>query len=189
MENRECRVCSSVDPIILHNVPHRGAFALLCTACVLRHHGGSFCPICFDVYEDTSNNGGATAQSRVMCHHCPATAHLACFSSTRSSSTFRYLCPQCSNPSFSFFDYRPGACASDGSSAVGFTKDLGRQLLCAAKIVSVSVHKAAAVARADAERKVREALLARRRAKEAIERVAYLVANEQIQNESDVDDE
>ncbi|KAK6119912.1 hypothetical protein DH2020_046344 [Rehmannia glutinosa] len=54
----ECQVCSSIDPIILHNICHRGAFALLCTACVLRYHDGSFCPICFDVYEDTSNNGG-----------------------------------------------------------------------------------------------------------------------------------
>ncbi|GFP80403.1 hypothetical protein PHJA_000183700 [Phtheirospermum japonicum] len=115
-----------------------------------------------------------------MCYRCPAVAHRTCF----SSSTLPYLCPHCSNPSFSFFESR----ASDGQ-PIAFTKDLARQAMCAAKIVSVSAHKAAAMARADAERNVREALLARRGAKEAIERVAYLIANEQMQDHSDVDDE
>ncbi|KAI3445497.1 hypothetical protein Pfo_002162 [Paulownia fortunei] len=188
MEIRECQVCRSVDPIILHNVPHRGAFALLCTACVLRHHRGSFCPLCFDVYEETTTNKGPSAQSRVMCLRCPALVHLTCLPSNRSSSAFRYLCPQCSHPSFSFFDSGPAACTSNGSSTIVFTSDLAKQLLCAAKIASVTMHKAAAMARADAEQKVREALLARQRAKEAIDRVAYLMANQQTQDDSDIDD-
>lgn len=62
-------------------------------------------------------------------------------------------------------------------------------MLCAATIAAVTLEKAAAVARADADWKVREALLARKRAKEAIERVAYLIANQQMEDDSDLDDE
>lgn len=50
------------------------------------------------------------------------------------------------------------------------------------------MHRAAAVARADAEQKVMGALSARRNAKEALERVAYLMSNRQAQDHSDVDD-
>ncbi|GFP79854.1 hypothetical protein PHJA_000128800 [Phtheirospermum japonicum] len=87
-----------------------------------------------------------------------------------------YLCPHCSNPYFSFFE----STTLDGQ-PIAFTKDLAKRTMCAAKIVYVSAHKAAAMDRADAERNVMEALLARRGSKEAIERVAYLMANEQMQ--------
>ncbi|KAL1569878.1 hypothetical protein AAHA92_01298 [Salvia divinorum] len=166
MADRECQACGS-GPILVHNVPHLGVFAELCTACLLRHKPGTFCPVCFDIHDDT------TAHSRVMCLRCPAIAHLTCLPSARSSC---YLCPQCSDPSFSFID----SGAADGSAALVFTKDL-----CAAKIAAAAMHRAAALARAEAEQKVMGALVARRNAKEAIERVAALMSN---QNHSDVDD-
>ncbi|KAL3620720.1 hypothetical protein CASFOL_035632 [Castilleja foliolosa] len=178
---RECHLCF-VDPVILHHVPDGGAFALLCTACVLRRHAGSFCPVCFDLHEEGTpiNRAAASNQSRVTCCRCPAVAHRTCLS---SSFTLPYLCPHCSNPSVSF-----ESTASDGQ-PIPFTKELARQVVCAAKIASASAHKAAARARADAEQNVREALLARRGAEEAIERVAYLMSNEEMQEYSDVDDE
>ncbi|KAL0384705.1 UNVERIFIED_CONTAM: hypothetical protein Sradi_2864800 [Sesamum radiatum] len=184
MDTRDCQLCNSMDPITLHNIPHRGAFALLCTACVLRHNPGSFCPLCFDVYEDTANNKRPAAHSHIVCLRCPAVVHAACLPSTRSFPSFRYTCPQCSLPSSSFFDFG----RSNGGSTTVFTRDLAKQLLCAAKIASVAMHRAAAVARTVAEQKVREALLARQRAKEAIERVAHLMADQQREDESDVDD-
>ncbi|KAK4402074.1 hypothetical protein Sango_0948100 [Sesamum angolense] len=184
METRDCHVCNSMDPVTLHNIPHRGAFALLCTACVLRHNPGSFCPLCFDVYDDTANNKRPAAHSHIVCLRCPAVVHAACLPSTRSFPSFRYLCPQCSLPSSSFFDFG----RSNGGSTTVFTRDLAKQLLCAAKIASVAMHQAAAVARTVAEQKVKEALLARQRAKEAIERVAHLMADQQREDESDVDD-
>ncbi|XP_047971411.1 uncharacterized protein LOC125214429 [Salvia hispanica] len=150
----ECQDCGS-GPILVHNVPHHGVFADLCTACLLRHKRGTFCPVCFDIHDDTA--------ARIMCLRCPALVHLTCLPSSHSN---RYLCPHCSDPSFSFIH----------STKVS---------LCAAKIAAAAMHRAAALARADAEQKVMGALLARRNAKEAIERVASLMSN---QNHSDVDD-
>ncbi|KAH6772602.1 hypothetical protein C2S52_004590 [Perilla frutescens var. hirtella] len=180
MATRECHVCGPVDPINLHNVPHMGVFVALCTACVLRDKPGSFCPVCFDVYDDSSR---PAAHSRIMCLRCPALAHLTCLSSPAA----RYLCSQCSDPSFSFIDLGPPA--ADGVTAVVFTRDFAKQFLCAAKISAASMHRAAAVARADAEQKVMGAVLARRKAKEAIQRVADLMDNQQTLDQSDVDDE
>ncbi|XP_042019625.1 uncharacterized protein LOC121767433 [Salvia splendens] len=157
----ECQVCGS-GPFLVHNVPHHGVFADLCTACLLRHKRDTFCPVCFDIHDDT-----AAAGARIMCLRCPALAHLTCLPSSHSN---RYLCPHCSDPSFSFID---------STTALVFTKES----LCAAKIAAAAMHRAAALARADAEQKVMGALLARRNAKEAIERVASLMSN---QNHSDV---
>ncbi|XP_057806181.1 uncharacterized protein LOC131021108 [Salvia miltiorrhiza] len=179
MADGECQGCRSA-PILVHHVPHLGVFSALCTACVLRHKPGSFCPVCFDTYDDSTR---PAAHSRIMCLRCPALAHLTCLPSARSS---RYLCPQCSDPAFSFIDSGPAA--ADGTAAVAFTKDFAKQHLCAAKIAAASMHRAAAVARADAEQKVMGALLARRNAKEAIERVAHLMSNQPAQDHSDVDD-
>lgn len=170
MADAECQLCGSAT-VLLHNVPHLGVFASLCSACVLRQKPGSFCPVCFDVYDDATR---PAAHSRVMCLRCPALAHLTCLPSAGSSPAFRYLCPPCADPSFSFTD----------SGGVVFAK----QHICAAKIAAASMRRAAAVARADAEQKVMGALLARRNAKEALERVADLMSNQQGQDHSDVDD-
>lgn len=50
-------------------------------------------------------------------------------------------------------------------------------LLCAAKIASASMSKAVHAARAEAERRVKEAALARKRAREALDHLALLVHN------------
>ncbi|KAL8527598.1 hypothetical protein ACS0TY_005452 [Phlomoides rotata] len=173
METRECQVCRSIDPIYIHHIPHRGDFAFLCTPCVLRHHPGSFCPICFDVYGDSPNNRRPSADSRLMCHRCPAMAHLTCLPPTRPS---RYLCPQCSDS------------PSDSSGPIEFSYDFAKKLLCAAKITALFMRRASAIAKANAELKVKAALLARRKADEAFERLGHLVVNQQSDNESEVDD-
>lgn len=58
-------------------------------------------------------------------------------------------------------------------------------LLCAAKIASTSMGKAAIVARADAERKVREAAMARKRAREALEHVGFVLARERARRKEE----
>ena len=58
-------------------------------------------------------------------------------------------------------------------------------LLCAAKIASASMAKAVIVARADAERKVREAAMARKRAREALEHVGFVVARERARRKEE----
>ncbi|KAL8061407.1 hypothetical protein ABFS82_02G084200 [Erythranthe guttata] len=197
METQQCNVCRSADAVALHNLHHRGALAFLCSACVLRRHPGKFCPLCFEAYDDatTTANTRPSAHSRITCHRCTAVVHSACLpSSVRpSSTTLRYLCPQCSHPSSSpVVDSK-----SDDGRPVVFTRDLAKQIFCAAKIVSVIMHKAAAAARADAEQKAGEAIAAKKKAKQAIERASYVMANEQAraianqqeEDDSDIDDE
>lgn len=53
-----------------------------------------------------------------------------------------------------------------------------RVLLAAARIAASSMGKAAVVARAEAERRAKEAAFTRKRAREALEHVAYLVGKD-----------
>lgn len=53
-----------------------------------------------------------------------------------------------------------------------------KALVAAAKIAALSMSKAAAVARVEAERRVKEAALAKKRAREALESLLYLAAEE-----------
>ncbi|KAL2464453.1 zinc finger protein [Forsythia ovata] len=173
-KHRECRVCGSEDPITLHNLWYRGMYGQLCTACVLAHHPASFCPICFDVYDDTKL---PPPHLRVMCLRCPSVAHLSCvysLPSSSSSSSTSYHCPQCSIPNFTFFNLNGGIIQKGNV----ITKDLAKQLVAAAKIASMSLHKAAAIARENAEKRATEAVMARKRAKEALDKVAFLMLKE-----------
>ncbi|KAK9288430.1 hypothetical protein L1049_016887 [Liquidambar formosana] len=178
----ECGGCSSGERLLLHNVRHRGTYRRLCTACVLKNHPGSFCPICFHVFDELP-----PANERVICLKCPSISHLACVGFDVAN---RYECPPCANPNFAFFDVRvlnASIKGIDGESAAnetkrGINKDSARALLAAARIASTSMSKAAAVARVEAERRVKEAALAKKRAREALERVAYLVSKEKEKN-------
>lgn len=57
-------------------------------------------------------------------------------------------------------------------------RDAAKKLLAAAKIASASMNKAAVAAKAEAERRAKEAAFTRKRAKEALEHVAHLVMKE-----------
>ncbi|XP_010270989.1 PREDICTED: uncharacterized protein LOC104607149 [Nelumbo nucifera] len=174
----ECGGCGSEERWLLHNVRHRGIYRRLCTSCVLKFHGGSFCPHCFEVYE-----GSLPPHERVMCLKCPSVAHLACVG---IESAPRYVCPTCLNPAFLFFEV--GASSKkikvgEGDSANGggrrvLDQKSAKVFLASAKIAAVSMSKAAAVARIEAERRVKEASVTKKRAREALERVAFLVAKE-----------
>lgn len=57
-------------------------------------------------------------------------------------------------------------------------RDSAKKLLAAAKIASVSMNKAAVAAKAEAERRAKDAAYARKRAKEALDHVSYLLTKE-----------
>ncbi|KGN65987.1 uncharacterized protein LOC105436183 [Cucumis sativus] len=183
---KECGNCGSQGRWILHHVRIRGINRRLCTSCVLRLHPSSFCPSCFQFYDlsvspHPSNRFTCSKCSSITHSHCvvnPACPDPQLLSSTTSSS---YLCPPCAKPNFSFFD-------SDSKPRIS-PKSIDRKtavvLLCAAKIASASMAKAVIVARADAERKVREAAMARKRAREALEHVGFVVARERARRKEE----
>lgn len=154
--------CGARDPWPLHNVRHRTVFCRLCTSCVLRYHPGSFCVSCFDLLLD-----GGGASPVVRCSRCPSIAHSACLLEAAPS----FVCPSCSDPggSSSYFSLGEEKSIDLKSSKV---------LLAAAKLAAASIGRAAACTRADAERKTKEAVVARKRAREALEKVLLLSQSE-----------
>eukprot|EP00262_Sarcandra_glabra_P009450 TRINITY_DN23839_c0_g1_i1.p1 TRINITY_DN23839_c0_g1~~TRINITY_DN23839_c0_g1_i1.p1 ORF type:complete len:372 (+),score=52.17 TRINITY_DN23839_c0_g1_i1:320-1435(+) len=155
-QSSECTGCSSEQRFLLHSVRYRGNLRRLCTSCVLKFFAGSFCPLCFDVYE------GSPPPDRVDCSKCPSISHLACVSSELVTD---YVCPSCANPAFSFFEVGTAA----GKEAIDFMA--AKVLLAAATIGAASMSRAVMVARIEAERKAREAAFAKKRAKEALDQL------------------
>ncbi|OVA13525.1 zinc finger protein [Macleaya cordata] len=171
----ECGGCGSDHRWILHNVRDRGIYRRLCTSCVLKFHAGLFCPVCFEVYE-----GSSLLNDRVMCLNCPSVSHKTCVSEDIQSN---YVCPSCSSPSFVFLDSNKKSSDGDGTSlparnSNSIDLNSAKILVAAAKISSTSMSKAATAARVDAERRVKEAAFARKRAREALERVVSLGVKE-----------
>jgi len=185
-QQAECGGCGAPERFLLHNVRHRASYRRLCTNCVLKNHQGLFCPVCLEVFTESP-----PPHQRLICLKCPSISHLSCSSSYSSHSSF--TCPPCSNPNFSFFNVAPNFTNKKPKSTPdhqeGSTDDDNRDpdknkrvvnreaakaLLAAAKIAATSMSKAAAVARVEAERRVKEATLAKKRAKEALERLAFL---------------
>ncbi|XP_050382962.1 uncharacterized protein LOC126799743 [Argentina anserina] len=162
----ECSNCGTKKGWILHNVRYRAVLRRLCTSCVLRLHPGSFCPFCFLFHQNPQN-----APNLVSCSKCPSLSHPDCLPPYAAFSPSPFLCPPCSSssaPNFSFFRLDTNNNTLD--------KRLAAVLLCAATIAANSMSKAVAFARAEADRKVREAAAARKRAREALDRFVILSA-------------
>ncbi|XWS53439.1 hypothetical protein CRYUN_Cryun10bG0001600 [Craigia yunnanensis] len=181
-QQAECGGCGVPEQLLLHNVRHRASYRRLCTNCVLKNHPGLFCPICLEVFSESPS-----PHQRLICLKCPSISHLSCSSSSQSSFT----CPPCSHPNFSFnvtpntsnkkpkstLDHQRGSNEDDDDDNKKkrvIDKEAAKALLAAAKISVASMSKAAAVARVEAERRVKEATLAKKRAKEALDRLAFL---------------
>ncbi|XP_010544131.1 PREDICTED: uncharacterized protein LOC104816841 [Tarenaya hassleriana] len=162
-----CGECGTKNPWITHTVRLRSALRVLCTDCVLRNYPTSFCPSCFAFYDSSPPH----PSRRISCFKCLSLTHSQCAADAKPPS---YLCPPCRNPtSFSFFDL---SVRSDGVRFID--KRLADILLCAAKIAAASMTKAVSAARCDADRRAREAALARKRAREALEHVVMLAGKE-----------
>ncbi|RWR95162.1 zinc finger protein [Cinnamomum micranthum f. kanehirae] len=170
MSSVECTGCHQHHrPHLLHNLRHRGSFHRICTSCVLKSHPGSFCPCCLDLFD------GPPPSDLIKCSKCPATAHPACVrpETAATPAPVSYVCPSCSNPSFSFFD---ASRRSESKRAIDLKS--AKALLAAARIATVSMNRAANLARLEAEKKVKEAAVARKRAREALENVAAVACRE-----------
>ncbi|XP_004304929.1 PREDICTED: uncharacterized protein LOC101298152 [Fragaria vesca subsp. vesca] len=164
VQDEECSNCGTKKAWVLHNVRYRANLRRLCTSCVLRLHPSSFCPLCFLSHPDLNSQNAL-----VSCSKCPSLSHPDCLPPYAAFSPSPFLCPPCSsaNPNtFSFFQLDDRHRSLD--------KRLAAVLLCAATIAASSMSKAVAVARAEAERRVREAANARKRAREALDRFVIL---------------
>ncbi|KAJ8529665.1 hypothetical protein K7X08_036500 [Anisodus acutangulus] len=176
-----CGNCSVEERWFLHNVRHRGIFRLLCTNCVLRLHTQAFCPTCYFVYNPNpppppSQNG------LVSCVKCYSFSHNSCVG---PNPPHPYLCPLCVNPNTVLFNLKKGKDVGLDSNEVDrnsrvVDRNASKVLLTAAKIAAGTVNKAALAARVEAERRAKEAAFTRKRAREALEHVAYLTAKDKM---------
>ncbi|GAB2218633.1 hypothetical protein Drorol1_Dr00001859 [Drosera rotundifolia] len=178
-----CSNCYIDDRFLLHNVRLRGTHRRLCTSCVLKLHPCSFCPHCFLIFDNNNNNNNKSQipqpnivnRGILRCLKCPSESHSNCVPAHVPKSPF--LCPPCSNPTFKFFDLRGGK-GNGGDGEVGIDERAAKVLVAAARIAAESMRKAAGLARVEAERRVKEAAVTRKRAREALERIAQLSARE-----------
>ncbi|KAI3448432.1 hypothetical protein Pfo_005097 [Paulownia fortunei] len=177
-----CGNCGVEERLLLHHVRHRGIFRRLCTSCVLRLHPQSFCPTCFQVYPPTPSNDAV-----LSCFKCYSSSHSHCVEAGPTSPPSPYICPLCLHPSTPIFTMKSAKEANvEISEAMNvksedcrvMDRDAAKKLLAAAKIASASMNKAAVAAKAEAERRAKEAAFTRKRAKEALEHVAHLVIKE-----------
>ncbi|KAI4335109.1 hypothetical protein L6164_013787 [Bauhinia variegata] len=192
-----CNGCGVEQPsLLLHNIRYRAHHRCFCTNCILKNHQGLFCPLCFDVYDDSP-----PPHLRLMCLKCPSIAHRSCVvakattnSDVPPSSPVVFKCPPCADSKFSYFrvnepfidkptngaeNGNPFAVAvRNGPNSRAIKIESAKVLVAAARIAAASMCKAAAAARIDAERRAKEAALARKKAREALEHVAYIVAKE-----------
>ncbi|CAI9101383.1 OLC1v1038693C1 [Oldenlandia corymbosa var. corymbosa] len=177
-----CGECGVEDFRLLHHLRHRTAFRRLCTSCVLRFNPRLFCPSCFAVYASTPSSG-------VSCSKCKSSSHPECVGANYVGP---YVCPLCVNPkSPVFFPKKVKDFVNENPEAakemIGRSGDYrvidkrnAKILLAAAKISAESMSKAAMAARTEAERRAKDAAYTRKRARVALEHLAYLVAKEKI---------
>lgn len=198
--------CVSRNPWPVHHVRYRSNLCRLCTSCVLRSHPGSFCPKCFDLIDPSC--GRSTQQQQpplavVHCVSCTSVCHTACLSEAEKATSF--ICPSCANPNG--YSYFPLDCDGEGDASASPSKKMraadadggeaglpadaqgkrridlesAKVLLAAARLASASMHKAVAVARSAADRKAKDAVVARKKAKEMLEKVLMAGKNEMVQ--------
>lgn len=153
-------------------VRHRASYRQMCTDCVLKNHQSLFCPLCLVVFDKESSPLPPPSE-RLICLNCPSIAHLSCLPPEDAVAP-SFLCPLCSNPNFTFFSPN-----EIGNNERVIDKSLAKALLAAARIAAASMNKAAAAARIDAEKRVKEAAFAKKKAREALERLASLLVSKE----------
>uniref|UniRef100_A0ACD5W709 Uncharacterized protein n=1 Tax=Avena sativa TaxID=4498 RepID=A0ACD5W709_AVESA len=162
------RCASGRDAWPLHHVRHDGVFCRLCSSCVLQYHPAAFCSACLfllptadaaqePLLDPAFSPPGPTSP----CSSCGVSvAHLSCVPDPVS-----FVCPPCAaaaeNRTFSYTPAAIGGRVLDERAA--------RVLLVAARLAHESVGRAAAAAREDAERCVKEAAIARKRSREMLD--------------------
>ncbi|KAI9070933.1 hypothetical protein K1719_047108, partial [Acacia pycnantha] len=113
-----------------------------------------------------SSTSSASAHRFLSCIKCSSLTHIQCLPSPPPPHS-AFLCPPAPLPTSSSSTLTNPTPATKTRPVLD--KKLALVLLCAAKIASASMNKAETLARAKADRTVREAALARKRAKEALQ--------------------
>ncbi|CAH9050574.1 unnamed protein product [Cuscuta epithymum] len=174
-----CGNCGAVERLILHGIRLRGNIRKLCTTCVLRLHPQYFCPTCFTVSHPSPPR--SSQNDAVCCSKCYSVSHTQCVGHTPPNP---YVCPLCVSPNSPIFTLRKATnvdCKSGNSETCRvIDKSAARVLLAAARIAATLMSSAAASLRMEAEKKAKEAAFSRKRAREALEHVSYLVAKEKM---------
>ncbi|GER36456.1 calcium-dependent protein kinase 21 [Striga asiatica] len=184
-----CGNCGVEERRLLHHVRHRGIFRRLCTTCVLRLHPQSFCPVCYQVYPPAP-----PLDAVATCFKCYSSSHSQCVRPAGGPPhTTPYVCLLCLHPNTPIFKLKsakeanicePSDVDLDGCRVMD--RDAAKKLLAAAKIASMSMNKAVTSAKAEAERRAKEAAYTRKRAKEALDYVAHLVMKEKLRKKETV---
>ncbi|KAI3701851.1 hypothetical protein L6452_27245 [Arctium lappa] len=170
-----CGHCGVEERKLLHHVCIRGNFRRLCTTCVLRLHAPFFCPACLGVYDRSPPDDA------VVCYKCYSSSHPNCVSSTPASSIQSSHgpspCSSCLNPNALVLKLNR---LENGTRTGGraIDKNAARLLLAAGKIAAMSMSKAEVGTAAEAEKRSKEASHAKKRAREALDHVVYLMGKE-----------
>ncbi|KVI01651.1 hypothetical protein Ccrd_020071 [Cynara cardunculus var. scolymus] len=170
-----CGHCGVEERKLLHHVCIRSNFRRLCTTCVLRLHAPFFCPACLGVYDRSPPDDA------VVCYKCYSSSHPNCISSTAAasiqSSRGPSPCSSCLNPNALVLNLNR---VENGSRSGGraIDKNAARLLLAAGKIAAMSMSKAEVATAAEAEKRSKEASYTKKRAREALDHVVYLMGKE-----------
>ncbi|KAI5415418.1 hypothetical protein KIW84_040745 [Lathyrus oleraceus] len=169
----DCCGVTPTSPLFLHTISYRAINRRFCTNCVLKQQQGTFCPICFELFNDSF-----IPNIHLMCIRCPSIAHRSCVLPS-STPDFAFLCPACADPNFSYFkvDRR------------GIDFHANKVLAAAAQISANTLTRAAVAIRLDAERRAMVAVGARKKAIEALELFADVAAKEQEEGSSEQEDD
>ncbi|KAE8734208.1 Ribosomal protein L3 plastid isoform 1 [Hibiscus syriacus] len=159
----ECGGCGIPERFFLHNLRHRASYRRLCTNCVLKNHQGLFCPICLQVF-----NEPPPPYQRLICLKCPS-------QETQVNAGG-------SIPDDDDNDNGNGNYLSAKTRVID--KETAKALQAAAKIAAVSMTKAATVAKMEAERRVKETTLAKKRTKESLEKLGLLARKDNDRHKS-----
>ncbi|XP_020419467.1 uncharacterized protein LOC18779200 [Prunus persica] len=108
-----------------------------------------------------------------MCVRCPSISHSACVAANSSFRNFQ--CPPCSQPTFSFFNLSRQNDCQEAKTTIVIDKDAAKAIFAAARIAAAVMTEAAVVARGTAESQVNDAITAKKKAREALERLTSLV--------------
>ncbi|KAM0824733.1 hypothetical protein ACQ4PT_070001 [Festuca glaucescens] len=160
------RCASGRDAWPLHHVRHDGVFCRLCSSCVLQYHPAAFCSACLfllpaDDQEPHLDPAFSPPGPVAPCSSCAVSvAHLSCVPDPVS-----FVCPPCAAAAEDrAFSYTPAAIGRRV-----LDERAARVLLVAARLAHESVGRAAAAAREEAERCVKEAAIARKRSREMLD--------------------
>ncbi|KAF0923146.1 hypothetical protein E2562_003363 [Oryza meyeriana var. granulata] len=162
------RCGSGRDAWPLHNVRHQGVFCRLCSSCVLLYHPAAFCSACVLLLPPAS--ASAASQDPVVAPPGPIAACSSCglfvAHHTCVPDSVSFVCPTCAAAvEGEVFSYTPAA----GGGRRAMDERAARVLLVAARLAHESIARAAAAAREEADRRVREAAVARKHAREMLD--------------------